>query len=94
MANPLGTGAPRRIATRRGLCGLSRGGRFVTLPWAGGPPPRFDGCTLGIDEPPGATLEPGPGEGCVMPAGARRRLEASRLVPLTPGPAGEHRPLA
>jgi quercetin dioxygenase-like cupin family protein len=129
MSSEEGRTGLRRIPTARGVSGLSRDGRFVALPWTGGPPPRFDGFTLGIvdldpeqpephggerhpdgdeilylisgrirvcmDDAPGAVLELGPGEGCVVPAGAWHRietLEVTKLVHLTPGPRGEHRP--
>ncbi|MCB9898246.1 MAG: cupin domain-containing protein [Planctomycetes bacterium] len=45
---------------------------------------------------PDAALELGPGEACIVPRGEWHRvhiLEPTKLVHLTPGPRGDHRPL-
>jgi quercetin dioxygenase-like cupin family protein len=47
------------------------------------------------DSAPDAPLELGPGEACIVPRGEWHRvhvLEPARLVHVTPGPHGDHRP--
>lgn len=49
-----------------------------------------------IESSPDDPLELGPGEGCIIPRGAWHRvhlLEPTRLLHITPGPNGDHRPL-
>jgi mannose-6-phosphate isomerase-like protein (cupin superfamily) len=47
------------------------------------------------DSDPGAQIELGPGDACIVPKGEWHRLsvvEPTVLVHITPGPRGEHRP--
>lgn len=49
-----------------------------------------------VDSSPDESLELGPGEACIIPKGEWHRvhlLEPTRLLHITPGPNGEHRPL-
>jgi mannose-6-phosphate isomerase-like protein (cupin superfamily) len=49
-----------------------------------------------IDSCPDDSLELGPGEACIIPKGEWHRvhlLEPTRLVHITPGPNGDHRPV-
>ena len=48
------------------------------------------------DSAPDAPIELGPGDACVVPKGEWHKvevLEPVRLLHMTPGPGGEHRPL-
>jgi quercetin dioxygenase-like cupin family protein len=48
------------------------------------------------DSAPDAPLELGPGDACIVPKGEWHRvtlLEPARLIHITPGPRGDHRPL-
>jgi quercetin dioxygenase-like cupin family protein len=49
-----------------------------------------------VDSAANAALELGPGEACIIPKGEWHRvhlLEPTRLLHITPGPNGDHRPL-
>jgi quercetin dioxygenase-like cupin family protein len=49
-----------------------------------------------VDSCPDDALELGPGEACIIPKGEWHRvhlLEPTRLVHITPGPNGDHRPV-
>ena len=49
-----------------------------------------------VDAAPSESLELGPGDACIIPKGEWHRvhlLEPTRLLHITPGPNGEHRPL-
>jgi quercetin dioxygenase-like cupin family protein len=49
-----------------------------------------------VETSPKETLELGPGDACIIPKGEWHRvhlLEPTRLLHITPGPHGDHRPL-
>jgi quercetin dioxygenase-like cupin family protein len=52
--------------------------------------------TVTVDSAPTNALELGPGDACIIPKGEWHRVhlvEPTRLVHITPGPNGDHRPL-
>jgi quercetin dioxygenase-like cupin family protein len=52
---------------------------------------------LKVDSAPDMPIELGPGDACIIPKGEWHRFDFSepvRLIYITPGPNGEHRPLA
>jgi quercetin dioxygenase-like cupin family protein len=52
--------------------------------------------TVTVDSSPNDALELGPGDACIIPKGEWHRvhlMEPTRLLHITPGPNGDHRPL-
>ena len=52
--------------------------------------------TVTVESSPNTSLELGPGDACIIPKGEWHRvhlLEPTRLLHITPGPNGDHRPL-
>jgi quercetin dioxygenase-like cupin family protein len=52
--------------------------------------------TVSVESAPNDSLELGPGDACIIPKGEWHRvhlLEPTRLLHITPGPNGDHRPL-
>ena len=52
--------------------------------------------TVTVESAPNDSLELGPGDACIIPKGEWHRvhlLQPTRLLHITPGPNGDHRPL-